>query len=80
MRMSDMCLRNESNPVGECEEIGGLREQMHGGGERGQGGFIALLQLISVLSLKTLFGWEWCYKWLKCPCSVMRCPDGGTLS
>lgn len=35
MRMSEMHLRNGSNPVAECEEIGGLREQMHGGGERG---------------------------------------------
>lgn len=35
-----------------CEEIGGLRQQMHAGGERGQRGFIAPLQFISAAVLE----------------------------
>lgn len=53
MRLSEMWLKNRSsNLVADCEEIGGLREHMYGGGERGQGEFIAPLQLISAAVLE----------------------------
>lgn len=52
MRMSEVHLRNGSNPVADREKIRGSREQMHGGRERGQGGFIALRQLISAAVLE----------------------------
>lgn len=47
-----MHLRNGSNTVTDCKEIGGLREQVHGRWERVQGRFISPLRLISAAVLE----------------------------